>query len=738
MLPASADSRTVYTGNHENEYRAFLVQNQAFWRENTGYPRDAESILYVDLAHDNPAYLALNLWIAKYIQKFRGGRLVGLAHGWMKPCAYYNFDRVREFAHSFLIDEVIDLDREADDLDANRRFEAEMRDRSGSDLRRAVLNFEMDRDPDIGWILYDTWIRQEHRGSFEIADPEFFDCARAVFRMRRAVSRSMQKGKTVGAVIGHYHYSPYSFMALEATRQEAPAYFQSILVPVSVRRFITQPDVRRGRPADFLDAYEQHVVASAGAERLASFERRVFDIQRNIREFFRVTPVESGDGHRRDILTAYGLDPKLPVVCFYSPALCGAPHCFGPIPFDDFGDWLRCSLDAAARIANVNFLIKPHPQDSVYDTSNLLAHFQNLYRGVPNVRFLSETVPSSQLTSICDLVATVSGTPGYEMALRGVPTVAAGPSRYSGLGFAQEPADLTQYEALLASAGEHKLSSEQQRRALTFAFFELALGRSISLFIPPVRAVGTAEFWREAERNLCSRFPEEDPLYRNVGHMLAENLPFLLNTDLAGVKVATAGEHSTDLKMTLGGLHAVSLTAIRALEAQAAQVDRECARAKVERDGAMEAFASLLPSGRAVRFGQGESGNIFLGAGWSAPEVGGIWTDGHEAALTLPFLESEVRLCIECHAYTPEHSPMRRISVWSNGRLVDEREFNPSSGVQQWRLRARPEHRQLEIVFRIADPATPLYEGRRLGLWLSSFWLEPAGAPASNLPTAIP
>ena len=60
----------------------------------------------MDLSHDNPSYLATNLWIAKYVQKIRGGRLVGLAHGWVRACPHYSFERVRELAHSFLADEV--------------------------------------------------------------------------------------------------------------------------------------------------------------------------------------------------------------------------------------------------------------------------------------------------------------------------------------------------------------------------------------------------------------------------------------------------------------------------------------------------------------------------------------------------------------------------------------------------------------------------------------------------------
>src|SRR5581483_1791297 len=125
---------------HEPKFRSFLAQNALFWRENTGYPRDEDSRLYVDLAHDNPAYLLTNLWVAKYLQRLRGGRLIGLAHGWMKPCPAYRFELVRELAHSFLVEEVIDLDSGPDEAsDLTQRFAAAVGDLRGGSLRKAIL-----------------------------------------------------------------------------------------------------------------------------------------------------------------------------------------------------------------------------------------------------------------------------------------------------------------------------------------------------------------------------------------------------------------------------------------------------------------------------------------------------------------------------------------------------------------------------------------------------------------------
>jgi hypothetical protein len=716
----------MYLQGQEAEFRSFLAQNTAFWRENTGCPRDAHSILYVDLAHDSPAYLLTNLWIAKYIQRLRGGRLVGLALGWTKACPHYRFERVRELAQSFLVDEVIDLDSTADDDPAAaRRFAEHVKGFSGGDLRKAILAFDADTDPDVGWIIYDTWLRQERRGTIEDCDAELLRCAHSVIRTRTAIANVIRQSTAIGAVVGHYHYSPYSFMALETARQGAPVYFQSLLLPVSIRRFATLADVRRGRPSDFLRAYEEEFSTRVSTERLNRWSRRMFDIQGGTREFFRVIPGSGALQSRSDFLTARGLNPAKPVVCLYAPALCGAPHCFGPIPFDDFGDWLLQSLRIAAETPDVNFLVKPHPQDSVYDTSGLLVHLASSYSGVQNIRFLTADIASDQMMQICDLVATVSGTPGYEMAVREVPTVAAGPSRYSGLGFAEEPASLCEYRNVLTHPRHQKLSDESQKRAALFAFFELTAGKSQSLFVPRLRAA--ADFWKQAELNVRSRYCEEDPLFRNLRNMLERDLPFLLNTDLVPPQTpsAVAAPHDS-AGSAMADLHALALATARAADDRAVAAERKYRHVAEESVRVLELAATVIRTGAAVEFRHGQPSSHMLGNGWSVPEAAGVWTDGHAAEIDLPWVDGEAVLCLECTAFTPRHSPVRLVELWCNDVKLDSHEFHPDTPPYTWRVPIGARGPSVKIVLRIPEPAIPTPGERRLGLWLSRLRIEPA------------
>jgi hypothetical protein len=710
----------------EAAYHAFLQQNAAFWRENTGYPGDDESRLYVDIAHDNPVYLLNNLWIAKYLQKIRGGRLVGLAHGWLQPSPDYKLEIVRELARSFLVDEVVDLDAAPDESTAIRqRFASAVSGLSGTELRRAILSFDADQDPDLGWILVDTWLRQEHVATITTCEPGLLECAYSVFRLRDAIARAMRGGNALGVVIGHHQYSPYTFMAFEAARQNAPVYFQWILVPTSIRRFATVADVRRGRASDFESSYREHFQNRLQPEALARWQRRMFDVQSGTREFFRVLEGGRDVRYRAEFLTRLGLDPQKPVVSLYAPALCAAPHCFGEMAYDDFADWLERSLQIGAELPDINLLVKPHPQDALYDRSRLIDRLKSVYSSAPNIRFLDANVPAEQMVAVCDLAALVSGTPGYEMASRGVATVSAGTSRYSGLGFAIEAFDVDRYRNVLAHAGEQHLSEEQRQRALEFAFFELAAGRCQSLFVPRMKNVGSIEFWNEAELNLRSRYIEEDPLFRGIRHMVEQDLPFLLNTDLVPPPPTPQTQSIPREDSAFRSSHVSTLSVMYALDQRATESERKYAEASQELAQAAALLATLIRQGRSVQFGTGETGNFLLGTGWSTPEPKGIWTDGFSAEILLPWVPGHAVLCLDCYAFAPGFSPVRSVELLCNDVCLDRKDFQSQSSPSTWAVEMESIAQHLRIALRILNPAMPPGDPRQLGLWLTRLWVHP-------------
>jgi hypothetical protein len=516
-------------GERAPAFQAFLKANRAFWaRERVG--ADGRP-LYVDIAHDNPAYLLTNLWLAKYLQRFLGGHLVGVAHRPRDIPTHSDLAAARQLASSFGIDSVIDLDAasdvhrskaEGDGATLRRALEAD----DGTSLGNRLIRFGLDDDPDCGSLLYDSWLQRHQLGTLAEVPADFYAYAVEALALRRGVRDLFRDGPGVACLLGHHQYTPYGFIARETVRQGGTYYFQSLLTPHCLRRFRNGDEIRAGRSTDLLDVLSR----PASDEALDRFASRMFEVQATTRQFFRPMQQNGIQGTRADTLPCLGLDPSHPVACFYAPALCGPSHSFGPNWFDDNGDWLRRSLRIAVRHPEVGFIVKRHPQDSVYDRLKVIDRLRDEFGHHGNIGFLEAEFSGEQMAALCDLVVTVSGTPGYELAIRGVPTVATGPSRYSGLGFALEPSTEDEYEAVLAKAGSWSLTDAQRRAALSFAFFELVGGRARSIFVPPALESGSAGFWTTATANVRSGWVEEDPVYRSVKRMIELDLPFTPNT----------------------------------------------------------------------------------------------------------------------------------------------------------------------------------------------------------------
>lgn len=527
----------MFIKDHPELYETFLVQNRRFWRENGNAASEGDII--VDAAHDNPVYLFTNLLLAKYLQRLRGGRIVAVQKSWADACPHYNADVVRRFVESFVVDEIIDIDA-AIGADSGQRamelFDAATRGKSGASLRKAVLDFHDEaREPNLGVILYDTYIRGKRTATFDVVDDDLRVCASAVFATAEAVAGVYQNRNVVAAVVGHHVYSPYTFLALNTIRAGARVFFQSLLLPFSITEFRSIEDLRRGRPASFVSAY-RNVLSRVPRERIERFARRVFEVQEASRHFFRRVVTDPANAlDREQLLQALELDAGRSSIAVYVPALCGAPHAFGKFAFNDFAEWLEETLACVAKNTKLNVIVKPHPMDHVYDTSGFIAGLAARFSGAGNIRFLSTETSSDDIRACCDLVVTANGTPGYEMVLRGVPTVTAAPSRYSDLGFTCETLNRDAYFSTLRAAGERALTPDVIWSATEFAFFELVAKRCHSVFLPLPDTAGTAEFWKQAIHNLKAYSPEEDQLFRNFRAMLDSDSPFLVNVDIAGL-----------------------------------------------------------------------------------------------------------------------------------------------------------------------------------------------------------
>jgi hypothetical protein len=112
-----------------------------------------------------------------------------------------------------------------------------------------------------------------------------------------------------------------------------------------------------------------------------------------------------------------------------------SPHCWGPMLFEDFHEWLEFVCETA-RTTSHDFYLKPHP-NAVEESAPVLAEFFKRY---PEIKIVDPDVSNLSIAKSGFTCAfTLYGTIAHEFAYLGLPTISAGTNPHSAFSFTRTP-----------------------------------------------------------------------------------------------------------------------------------------------------------------------------------------------------------------------------------------------------------------------------------------------------------
>jgi hypothetical protein len=144
-----------------------------------------------------------------------------------------------------------------------------------------------------------------------------------------------------------------------------------------------------------------------------------------------------------------------------------SPHIYADLVFDDFWQWICCTIHTLTE-ASIPFFLKPHPNQiaaSVAVLDQLRAQF-------PALRLLSTRITNRQLVEAgMGAGVTVYGTVGHELAYLGVPVICCARHPHHAFDFCRTAHSVAEYQAMLRQPFELPLSRELMRQqALQFYY----------------------------------------------------------------------------------------------------------------------------------------------------------------------------------------------------------------------------------------------------------------------------
>lgn len=513
--------REVSIGNYSPFDDLLSIASDVF--DSIGSPTSDDRI-FVDLfPHGTIQYHFSNLIVARYLSIHTGRKLVGLTTS--APLfirTVWNSDEVMRIARAFGVNEVIKLDR--DDPGVGEL---------SPDLRNSLMSGPSDFAENVELSEYgkryygfEDRLRRRYLSSTLSHSDIKREWLKEEYFSLRAINASLKKlnfQKGDYFICGHVEYDPYKTTALHCIQAGGHVIYNWALQPFTLKKLSTEEDLLCQSVSQVRDVFDE-VYAKLGNDETA-FQSLASLYLASLR---RVRPTLIGDRSSRSNSSDLPDDPQN--VLIMAQAMSDGVHCYGPMLYRDFSDWIQKSISVLTDNHRRVYL-RNHPMQDSYDQGDFIGELAQLHSGDPRFSY-SDGTDALDISGV-SLAVTTQGTPGIELPLDGIRTVNVGRSRYSGFGLVDEPQSQQDYEALLL--GDHALSEAEARdryqRAALFGYLELFCFRGTSRLLPFGLKGKVSEFVLHLRSILSMEAIFSDPLFAQVGRLVSNGDNISLNTE---------------------------------------------------------------------------------------------------------------------------------------------------------------------------------------------------------------
>ena len=264
-----------------------------------------------------------------------------------------------------------------------------------------------------------------------------------------------------------------------------------------------------------------------------------FGLKKKIGDEDRMLNIKSGKKqifkNKKELCEYFSWDINKPIVLILAHELSDGNFNNEWNLFLDDKDWLVETLKNIKKIKDVNWIIKPHPSEVIYNSKiNTKTVFKKISQdNNKNLKLFPGNYEGKNLYKFIYAAITSHGTAGYEYPVLGIPTVVCGDTSYYGLGFNLEPKTQFEYFKILSNIKHIKrLTKKQKDKSKVFWYVFNFLGKAEipSIYYSDITMkYDRKKFWKQSLKLLRDQREYKGNFYKSFEYQLKKNNSNLIN-----------------------------------------------------------------------------------------------------------------------------------------------------------------------------------------------------------------
>ena len=239
---------------------------------------------------------------------------------------------------------------------------------------------------------------------------------------------------------------------------------------------------------------------------------------------------------KKDLCSYFNWDIKKPIVLILAHELSDGNLINKWNLFQNDMFWIIETIKKISTLKNVNWLIKPHPSENIYNAKiNTKTIFKDYGNNNSNIGLLPDSFNIKNLKNSFKAAITSHGTAGYEFPGFGVPTIICGDTPYSELGFNIEPKTKSQYFKLLekiAFLKKVELEKIKKSQFFIYLFHYLTKAKIPILYESNIRMnYNKKQFWKNSLKLIKIYKLNEDAFSKSLKFQIKSKNSILVNLE---------------------------------------------------------------------------------------------------------------------------------------------------------------------------------------------------------------